>query len=327
MGGVFDLRRWNLATALAVVVCAVLPSTALGATLANGVYTAEPGESIVVQVLYEPATDTYSFKHYPIPSDADGPGGCFAADFQARCPASAISKIVINGSDQKDLISIGPGGFITIPTGGFSDANQVRIPAEVYGRDGPDVITGGWGADVIDGGPGTDLVDGNEVSMFGATPDSMVRAQDLLSCGTGGDFGDANPITGNGFTEVDTATIGEGDAVGIDCEAIQQRFTCPPGGPECFGVAPVEAITGAPGKSAAASGKRSAGKRTVVLGTGKFKLRPGQPGQVITRLKPKRVRRVIGGDKSVSARSSLVAKKKGRKKLLDRTRFRLTNKG
>jgi Ca2+-binding RTX toxin-like protein len=311
----------RLAVLITVAVGIAVPSSAQGATLANGVYTAEPGEDNIVQVIYEPGLGTYRFLHGTIPTDGDGPGGCSVSAAGARCPAASVSKIVVNTGDGRDNVSIGPLGYIPLAPlmPSISDANQVRIPAEVHGGDGPDTISGGWGADVLDGGAGTDLVAGFEGSFFGATPESEIQATDQLICGTGGDFDG-----GNGFGPEDMAQADEGDQVGIDCESVQTFVRCPRKGSDCTGVARIEALVET-GDSASQSGKRSNRKRGLLVGSGKFRVGSGGTGMASTRLKPGRVRRALRGRSSVPARSTAVAKRKKKDKVLARTRLRLTS--
>jgi Ca2+-binding RTX toxin-like protein len=308
-------RHGWLLTPVVAIALAAAPAAASAATLGNGVYTAGPNEGNVIQVTFEPTTQSYRFRVAATVTDTDGPGGCTGVGFDASCPSASTLRIVVNAADRSGLrnyVSVGTNGFV--PPMGLSEANQVRIPVEVRGAASSDVIAGGWGADVLDGGPGSDVIDGNEASYLNTTPDSQIQASDLISCGTGDDFGD------NGFGSEDTALMGPGDVVSTDCESVQQMVRCPKSGPDCSGVAPVNArvSTGA----AASSGKRSV-KRTVLLGQGKFKLQSGQSGPVTTRLNANRVRKVLRHSKSVPARWSALAKQHGHRKLLHSTRFRL----
>lgn len=306
----------------------VVPAAASAETLEDGVYTADPGAHNTLQVAYEPDRDTYVFLGAFPDSDADGPGGCGIVEFRARCPAAGLDRIVLNMGDGNDNVTIASGGYgppigFIIP--GISDANQVRIPVIVKGGPGNDVIGGGWGRDVLDGGPGIDLIAGWESSYSGLKGDARAQAPDLLECGSGNDgFASNRPgPPANGFIDIDSAEMGERDRVTTNCEFTRQFFTCPKSGPACVGIAPIEATVPAAGSaSASASGGR---KRTVVLGQGKFDLRPGHLGIIQTRVNVKRARRVIPGHGSVPARSSLLGRQKQSKqrKLLGRTKFRM----
>jgi Ca2+-binding RTX toxin-like protein len=313
-------RRATTLAVAAMALCAAVPSAASASTLGNGVYTAGTNEGNVIQVTYEPDTASYRFRVAAEVTDTDGPGGCSVVGFSASCPASAISRIVVNTADRSGLrnyVSVGTNGFV--PPIGLSEANQVRIPVDVHGAATSDVIAGGWGADRLSGGPGSDVIDGNEGSYLGSTPDSQIQASDRISCGTGDDVGD------NGFGSVDTALMGPGDVVEADCEAVQQMVKCPRSGPDCSGVAPVNVMIPVRAGAAASGGKRAL--KTIVLGVGKFKLQSGQSSPVTTRLRPNRVRRVLRKTTSVRAQYAALFKHHGQRKLLDRTRFRLAKGG
>jgi Ca2+-binding RTX toxin-like protein len=299
---------------------AVAPAMAAADTVGNGVYTADPNHGGGIHVSFDPNTAAYRFQGFD-PTDSDGPGGCYLSGYYAYCPAAETSRIVINAGDGRNYISIGPNGF-DVPFGlfGLTDANRVHIPVEIHAGGGIDIIAGGEGPDVIDGGPGSDLIDGNEHDYaIGASGgnESQVQERDVISCGVGDDAGS------NGFTFEDTADLGAGDVVTSDCETVQQMATCPAKGPDCFVTTPVEAVVaGSGGATAAASSGR-----TVLLGVGHKKLQSGQGSPVITRLRPKRVRRVLRHTRSVRASLSVVAKRHGTSRRLHRTRFHLAKLG
>jgi hypothetical protein len=300
------------------IVLAATPAFASAATLGNGIYTEAPNELAgnVIQLTFEPDTNSYRFRTSGDVSDTDGPGGCSVVGYVASCPAATTSRLVVNASDQSEYISVGTNGWL--PPMGLSEANQVRIPVEIHGNGGGDHIAGGWGADVIEGGPGSDVIDGNEQSYLGTTPTSQIQAPDLIMCGTGDDVG------GNGFTSEDTAMIGPGDAVAEDCDAVEQMASCPSHGGDCFITAPVVAIAGGSG-AAAAAGAHSHRGREVVLGVGHAKVPAGTKMPITTRLSPKRIRRALHGSKTVPGLSSVLARRHGETKRLHRTRFRLTS--
>ncbi len=89
--------------------------------------------------------------------------------------ASAISTIVINGSDSSETIIVDPG--------------SVTINTEIYGNGGDDVIVGSSGNNVIYGGSGNDTIctkSGND-TVYGEEGD------DRLVSGSGNDFLDGGP--------------------------------------------------------------------------------------------------------------------------------------
>src|SRR5882757_2761549 len=159
---------WLLAVGVAIAI-AVAPAVASAATLGNGVYTEAPTEPAgnVIQLTFEPDTNSYRFRVAADVTDTDGPGGCSVVGYISSCPAATTSRLVVNGSDQSEYISVGTNGFV--PPMGLSEANQVRVPVEIHGNGVGDHIGGGSGADVLDGGPGSDVIDGNEESYLNTT--------------------------------------------------------------------------------------------------------------------------------------------------------------
>jgi RTX calcium-binding nonapeptide repeat (4 copies) len=175
-----------------------------------------------------------------------------------------------------------------------------------------DILHGGRGSDFLDGRDGVDTLEGTRLiypdEPFPNRVDSAQdNAVDTIFCGT--------PNPAQAF-DGDGVWAGAGDAVGIDCEQIQQSVLCPPTGALCDGTPLISTrtTTAATGSVAAAAGKR---RRKVVLGRApeKIKLKSGKSGTVFIELRRKRVRRAIGKRKrmTVTFSQNLDRIKKGRK--------------
>jgi Ca2+-binding RTX toxin-like protein len=131
---------------------------------------------------------------------------------------STIGKIVVNGEDGDDTITI---------------ASPVSIPATINGGDGTDSLTGGSGNDVIYGGAGGDGIwggDGND-SLFGEAGNDGLYGQnnnDVLNGGSGTDYisgGSGNDDISAQDGEIDTLDGGSGyDTALVDYDVFTWVF-------------------------------------------------------------------------------------------------------
>ena len=130
------------------------------AAVSGGVltFTAGPGQTNNVRVarIVEGGvpkfriSDPYSTSPTAIQSGSRiiaGPG-CAAVpglDFQVKCPAAGITRIVLNGGDLNDLL----------------DATTIQIPLTLNGGPGNDRLIGGTKGDILNGGLGLDSFTAN----------------------------------------------------------------------------------------------------------------------------------------------------------------------
>jgi Ca2+-binding RTX toxin-like protein len=106
---------------------------------------------------------------------------------------SAVSKIVINGGDGNDRLTVV--GTVALP---------LTEPATVNGGNGNDILTGGDGGDKLDGGAGNDSESGNNGAdnLIGGEGNNTLSGgagNDTMTGGTGADSMD-------GGADIDTAT-------------------------------------------------------------------------------------------------------------------------
>jgi len=111
----------------------------------------------------------------------------------ASRPAAEVKRIVFDGGDGNDALSIHP--------------QLGRIPARLIGGNGDDRLSGGAGDDTIDGGAGRDQIngaDGND-RITGGDDDDVVsgdKGNDRIDAGNGDDLcngGEGNDVIDGGF--------------------------------------------------------------------------------------------------------------------------------
>ena len=132
----------------------------LRAAVSGGVltFTAGPGQTNNVRVarIVEGGvpkfriSDPYSTSPAAIQSGSRiiaGPGCATVPglDFQVKCPAAGITRIVLNGGDLNDLL----------------DATTIQIPLTLNGGPGNDRLIGGTKGDILNGGLGLDSFTAN----------------------------------------------------------------------------------------------------------------------------------------------------------------------
>jgi hypothetical protein len=219
-------RSTVLGLVLAATLSGVAPSGANAALgVSNGVltYNARAGDANDIGIAFN-GTD-YTVNDV-VPIDAASSGGCMITGNTATCPATGVSSIRVNASDNDDTVTI--------------DAS-VTIPTQLFGRDGNDTLSGGSGNDTLvgftgsdtlignDGGgdlaevSGSDTIDSSTENVRGSAGDDTINIRNgvrnkVLGCGAGQDMVISDPI----------------DEVAGDCEDNND------------GVAPAISITSAP---------------------------------------------------------------------------------
>ncbi len=121
----------------------------------------------------------------------NGDGGAVSIDGGQAPVANTTNTIVVSGGNGDDTISLG---------------NAALPPAQLFGDNGNDVLTGGSGADQLFGGNGNDTLnggDGNDILDGGAGDDTVVggKGTDTAFLGAGNDTFIWNPRAGSDVVE------------------------------------------------------------------------------------------------------------------------------
>ncbi len=121
----------------------------------------------------------------------NGDGGAVSIDGGQAPVANTTNTIVVSGGNGDDTISLG---------------NAALPPAQLFGDNGNDVLTGGSGADQLFGGNGNDTLnggDGNDILDGGAGDDTVVggKGTDTAFLGAGNDTFIWNPREGSDVVE------------------------------------------------------------------------------------------------------------------------------
>jgi hypothetical protein len=260
---------------------------------------------------------------------ADGGAGNDTID----ASGSGLLGHQLAGSEGDDTIIGGPFGDILnrpVFATGPLDIAAIDDPGNdrVTGGGGDDLIGAKSGADVVDAGEGYDLVE-----TLPAGPNSTTaaidiqddRAIDTVSCG--GNTPAPGSFPRPPSAQLDAASVGQGDIVSSDCEALSQFIECPPGA-TCAGSVSVEApAASASSALASAAGKKKGKKKPLVLGKRKIKIKPGTSTTFNVNLRGSKVNRALGKAAQTAAtmRFNMKRVKKGRQvgKLRKRVRFKL----
>jgi hypothetical protein len=138
-------------------------------------------------------------------------------------PTSAnTSQIVVSGGNGDDTISLD---------------NAALPPAQLFGGNGNDVLTGGAGADQLFGGNGNDTLnggDGDDVLSGGNGDDTVIggKGTDTAFLGNGNDTfiwnpGDGNDVVegGNGFDTLDFRGADKAETIVISANGPRAMFT------------------------------------------------------------------------------------------------------
>jgi Ca2+-binding RTX toxin-like protein len=134
------------------------------------------------------------------------------------------TEIVASGGNGDDTISL-------------DESNGPLPPAQLFGGNGNDVLTGGSGADHLFGGNGFDTLnggDGNDILYGGAGDDTVVggKGTDTAFLGGGNDTFTWNPGDGNdkvegqaGFDTLDFRGADKGENIDISANGSRAMFT------------------------------------------------------------------------------------------------------
>jgi len=132
------------------------------------------------------------------------------------------NEIVVSGGNGDDTISLD---------------NAALPPAQLFGGNGNDVLTGGAGADQLFGGNGNDTLNGGDGDdfLFGGNGDDTVvggKGTDTAFLGNGNDTfiwnpGDGNDVVegGNGFDTLDFRGADKGETIVISANGPRAMFT------------------------------------------------------------------------------------------------------
>jgi hypothetical protein len=151
----------------------------------------------------------------------NGDGGAVSIDGGQTPVANTTNTIVVSGGNGDDTISLG---------------NAALPPAQLFGGNGNDVLTGGSGADQLFGGNGNDTLnggDGDDILDGGAGDDTVVggKGNDKAFLGAGNDTfiwkpGDGNDTVegGAGFDTLDFLGANKGETITISPNGSQAMF-------------------------------------------------------------------------------------------------------
>ncbi len=213
------MRR--VATALALLIVAVLPQTAQAHSLVR------PGGAVISYLSQDatslntltvgPSAGRIEFTDPTVDGGID-PGGCTPGTVsggfitQAFCPASGVARVRIDLGEREDTATVSLAIPVTILGGPGADRLTGGAAAdELSGGDGNDGLGGGDGDDTIDGELGIDDLDGGSGADRLLTRDGLA---DVVRCGDGADVVDADAL----------------DEVAADCEAVSRTATEAPVG-------------------------------------------------------------------------------------------------
>lgn len=218
------LGRVGRAAIGALAVALGAPAAASAETVVSKVGTTMvvqggPGDRSEMVVLYSTTENEHSVTEFANVASATPPD-CTRFLFTVTC--TGITAIRVLAGDRDDSISLEPLGTAESP----------RLPVEILGEEGDDVVRGGTRGVTIDGGAGEDTLlgsDGNDVLLGGADADFLrgKGGNDRIEVGPGADVvrggegddsvqGDLGPnvVRGEGGNDLLLGGIGPDDLHG-----------------------------------------------------------------------------------------------------------------